>query len=85
LIFRREQNRLLRYRSATPILIPEVEDERDNGHNVVFPTGIDQRSDDVFDIYYGMADRYIGVARLRLPETLQYEEQPSTLESRVTT
>jgi predicted GH43/DUF377 family glycosyl hydrolase len=85
LIFRREQNRVLRYRSATPILIPEVEDERDNGHNVVFPTGIDQRSDDVFDVYYGMADRYIGVARLRLPETLQYEEQPSTLESRVTT
>jgi beta-1,2-mannobiose phosphorylase / 1,2-beta-oligomannan phosphorylase len=82
LIFRHEQNRLLRYRSATPILIPEIEDERDGGHNVVFPTGIDKRSEDVYDIYYGMADRYIGVARLRLPETVQYENSPAMPASR---
>jgi predicted GH43/DUF377 family glycosyl hydrolase len=82
LIFRREQNRLLRYRSTTPILIPEIKDECDNGRNVVFPTGIDQRSEDDFDIYYGMADRYIGVARLHLPETLQYENFPAMLASR---
>jgi len=36
--------------------------------NVVFPTGIDRRDDlgrpDRFDVYYGMADNRIGVARL---------------------
>ena len=42
--------------------------------NVVFPTGIDRRDDlgcpDRFDIYYGMADTRIGVARLDMPELL---------------
>ena len=42
--------------------------------NVVFPTGIDRRDDlgapDRFDIYYGMADDRIGVARLDVPATL---------------
>jgi predicted GH43/DUF377 family glycosyl hydrolase len=42
--------------------------------NVVFPTGIDRRDDlgmpDRFDVYYGMADNRIGVARLDLPECL---------------
>jgi predicted GH43/DUF377 family glycosyl hydrolase len=41
---------------------------------VVFPTGIDRRDDlgqpDRFDVYYGMADNRIGVARLDLPEHL---------------
>jgi predicted GH43/DUF377 family glycosyl hydrolase len=41
---------------------------------VVFPTGIDRRDDvgspDRFDIYYGMADNRIGVARLDVPECL---------------
>jgi hypothetical protein len=40
----------------------------------VFPTGIDRRDDlgtpDRFDVYYGMADNRIGVARLDLPEHL---------------
>jgi predicted GH43/DUF377 family glycosyl hydrolase len=81
LIFRQERDRLLRYRSTTPILIPEIKDECDNGRNVVFPTGIDKRSEDVFDLYYGMADRYIGVARLRLPESVQYENHPAMLAS----
>jgi beta-1,2-mannobiose phosphorylase / 1,2-beta-oligomannan phosphorylase len=40
--------------------------------NVVFPTGIDRRDDlgspDRFDVYYGMADYRIGVARLDLPD-----------------
>jgi predicted GH43/DUF377 family glycosyl hydrolase len=85
LIFRLEQNRLLRYRSTTPILIPEIEDERDDSRNVVFPTGIDKRAEDVFDVYYGMADRYIGVARLRLPQTVRYEDGPTMLASRGTT
>jgi predicted GH43/DUF377 family glycosyl hydrolase len=41
---------------------------------VVFPTGIDRRDDlgspDRFDVYYGMADNRIGVARLDVPEFL---------------
>jgi predicted GH43/DUF377 family glycosyl hydrolase len=45
--------------------------------NVVFPTGIDRRDDigapDRFDVYYGMADDRIGVARLDVPATLPTE------------
>ena len=37
------------------------------GH-VVFPTGIDQRSEREFDIYYGMADYEIARGRLTLAE-----------------
>jgi beta-1,2-mannobiose phosphorylase / 1,2-beta-oligomannan phosphorylase len=40
----------------------------------VFPTGIDRRDDlgspDRFDVYYGMADKRIGVARLDVPRVL---------------
>ena len=35
--------------------------------NVVFPTGIDMRESGRVDIYYGMADAAIGVARLVIP------------------
>jgi predicted GH43/DUF377 family glycosyl hydrolase len=58
-----------------PVLTPELPQER-NGTiaNVVFPTGIDRRDDlgtpDRFDVYYGMADNRIGVARLNVPENL---------------
>jgi predicted GH43/DUF377 family glycosyl hydrolase len=42
--------------------------------DVVFPTGIDWRDDqgtaDRFDVYYGMADDRIGVARLDIPDKL---------------
>ncbi|NTU82486.1 MAG: glycosidase [Chloroflexales bacterium] len=56
------------YRSADPILIPEAEEERFGVvPNVVFPTGVDQRNDGRVDVYYGMADAAIGVARLTLP------------------
>jgi predicted GH43/DUF377 family glycosyl hydrolase len=56
------------YRSAEPILTPEVDEERVGiVPNVVFPTGIDQREDGRVDVYYGMADSQIGVARLDLP------------------
>lgn len=52
-------------RSATPLLKPELDAER-NGvvPNVVFPTGIDPRPDGTFDVYYGMADSRIGAFRL---------------------
>ena len=67
--------RVIRYRSAEPVLKPELPEER-NGivANVVFPTGIDRRDDlgmpDRFDVYYGMADCRVGVARLDVPERL---------------
>ena len=64
--------RLIRYRSPTPILVPELPQEREGtGAEVVFPTGVDRRSDlghsSRIDVYYGMADRRIGAARLDVP------------------
>jgi beta-1,2-mannobiose phosphorylase / 1,2-beta-oligomannan phosphorylase len=66
------------YRSLEPELSPEGEKEKSGKvDNVVFPTGIDQRNDlgqpDRFDVYYGMADSAIGVARLDLTETIPVE------------
>lgn len=63
------------YRSPEPLLVPEVPEEREGAvPNVVFPTGIDPRPEaddpDGFDLYYGMADTRIGVARLSIPATL---------------
>ncbi len=63
---------LIRYRSPEPILTPELRQEREGiVPNVVFPTAIDRRDDlglpSRFDVYYGMADKRIGVARLDLP------------------
>jgi beta-1,2-mannobiose phosphorylase / 1,2-beta-oligomannan phosphorylase len=61
----------LKYRSNVPIFIPETPDEMSGVvNNVVFPTGVDDRGNGVIDIYYGMADRYVGAVRLFLPETL---------------
>jgi predicted GH43/DUF377 family glycosyl hydrolase len=61
------------YRSAEPLLKPESPQEcHGTVANVVFPTGIDRRDDigspDRFDVYYGMADNRIGVARLDAPD-----------------
>jgi predicted GH43/DUF377 family glycosyl hydrolase len=63
------------YRSAEPILTPVLPEECSGAiADVVFPTGIDRRDDigmpDRYDVYYGMADSRIGVARLDLPGTL---------------
>jgi predicted GH43/DUF377 family glycosyl hydrolase len=68
----------IHYRSLEPVLKPEMPQEiYGTVSNVVFPTGIDRRDDlglpDRFDIYYGMADSSIGVARLDLPEFLPLE------------
>ncbi len=67
-------NRII-YRSAEPILAPgDPRELHGTVDNVVFPTGIDRRDDlgtpDRFDVYYGMADNRIGVARLDVPEML---------------
>jgi len=63
------------YRSAQPVLKPESPLERQGTvPNIVFPTGIDRRDDigapERFDVYYGMADNRIGVARLDVPDFL---------------
>ena len=75
MVLSKEHPQIVRYRSADPVLTPSLPQERDGTvANVVFPTGIDRRDDlgtpDRFDIYYGMADNRIGVARLDLPEFL---------------
>ncbi|MEB0249387.1 glycosidase, partial [Mucilaginibacter sp. 5B2] len=63
------------YRSAQPVLEPELPEEK-NGTiaNVVFPTGTDRRNDigkpHRIDVYYGMADDRIGVATLDVPAVL---------------
>jgi predicted GH43/DUF377 family glycosyl hydrolase len=71
----KQHPRLIRYRSVQPVLTPMLPEERDGTvANVVFPTGIDRRDDlgkpDRLDVYYGMADNRIGVARLDLPEQI---------------
>jgi predicted GH43/DUF377 family glycosyl hydrolase len=56
-------------RKDEPLLEPETAAERDGiVPNVVFPTALDDRGDGTADVYYGMADSRIGVARLMRPE-----------------
>ena len=65
----------LLYRSASPLLTPTASREpRATPADVVFPTGIDRR-DDIgqphrYDVYYGLNDFRIGVARLDVPSDL---------------
>lgn len=78
MILSKEHPQHIHYRSVQPVLTPTLPHERSGTiANVVFPTGIDQRIDlglpDRFDIYYGMADNRIGVARLDLPDILPKE------------
>ena len=75
MVLSKEHPQVIRYRSPEPVLTPESPEElRGTISNVVFPTGIDRRDDlgtpDRFDVYYGMADSRIGVARLDVPERL---------------
>ncbi len=75
MVLSKEHPQVIRYRSVEPVLTPEQPQERSGTvANVVFPTGIDRRDDlglpDRFDVYYGMADNRIGVARLDLPDRL---------------
>ena len=75
LVLSRVLPRVILYRSPEPMLTPEGPQEPiGTVANVVFPTAIDRRDDlglpDRFDVYYGMADNRIGVARLDVPESL---------------
>jgi len=79
---------VIRYRSAEPVLNPSLPQECDGTvANVVFPTGIDRRDDvgspDRFDVYYGMADSRIGVARLDVPDLAPTGGVADPLEARV--
>jgi len=70
-----EHPRKILYRSAEPVLKPESPQEcQGTVPTIVFPTGIDRRDDigtpDRFDVYYGMADNRVGVARLDVPDFL---------------
>ena len=78
MVLSKEHPRVIRYRSTDPVLTPQSSQERfGTVANVVFPTGIDHRDDlgmpDRYDVYYGMADNRIGVARLDVPERLPQE------------
>jgi predicted GH43/DUF377 family glycosyl hydrolase len=54
------------YRSAHSVLEPRLAAEREGVVPwVVFPTGVDVQPDGALDVYYGMADSRIGVARTR--------------------
>jgi predicted GH43/DUF377 family glycosyl hydrolase len=88
MIFSKEHPLTINYRSAEPVLTPEVPQERQGiVANVVFPTGIDRRDDlgapGRFDVYYGMADNRIGVARLDLPDHLPPGTDADSAEARV--
>jgi predicted GH43/DUF377 family glycosyl hydrolase len=88
MVLSQQHPRVVRYRSAEPVLRPEMPQERDGTvANVVFPTGIDRRDDlgtpDRFDVYYGMADSRIGVARLDLPDRLPVGADADSLEAKV--
>jgi beta-1,2-mannobiose phosphorylase / 1,2-beta-oligomannan phosphorylase len=55
------------YRSPEPLLGPVTSDERFGVVNdVVFPTGLDVRGEDRYDVYYGAADAKISLARFNI-------------------
>jgi predicted GH43/DUF377 family glycosyl hydrolase len=88
MVLAKEYPQVILYRSAEPALTPEMPQElRGTVANVVFPTGIDRRDDlgspNRFDVYYGMADNRIGVARLDLPDFLPPRAVADPLEGKV--
>jgi predicted GH43/DUF377 family glycosyl hydrolase len=69
-----EQPHILRYRSPLPVMVPETPEERSGVVNdVVFPTAIDRPPDApnrTYDIYYGMADTRVGLARFSFGQSV---------------
>ncbi|HSN02283.1 MAG TPA: hypothetical protein VLS91_02250 [Acidimicrobiales bacterium] len=66
------------YRSDRPVLVPPTSvGQGGTAPNVVFPTGIDRRTDidqpHRYDVYYGVNDFHIGVARLDVPESIPHQ------------
>jgi predicted GH43/DUF377 family glycosyl hydrolase len=63
--------RCVLYRTDESILTPDILEERVGlVPNVVFPTGVDLHPNGTLDVYYGMADSRIGVARSSLADLL---------------
>jgi predicted GH43/DUF377 family glycosyl hydrolase len=67
----------LLYRSLKPVLVPQPStQQRGTPSNVVFPTGIDRRTDidkpHRYDVYHGLNDFRIGVARLDVPPNIPH-------------
>jgi beta-1,2-mannobiose phosphorylase / 1,2-beta-oligomannan phosphorylase len=78
LVLSEKRPHVIRYRATSPVLEPELPEEMTGAvANVVFPTAVDQRADleqpNRIDVYYGMADSRIGVARTYVPEELPPE------------
>ncbi|CAA9210209.1 MAG: GH130 [uncultured Chloroflexia bacterium] len=74
LVLDRDDPRKVLYRSREPILAPDTAEEQHGVvDNVVFPTAVDPRPDGRIDVFYGMADARIGVARMLVPSTLPSE------------
>jgi predicted GH43/DUF377 family glycosyl hydrolase len=88
MVLSKEHPQVIRYRSTEPVLTPVLPQERHGIiADVVFPTGIDRRDDlgspNRFDVYYGMADYRIGVARLDVPDFLPSEGVADPAEAKV--
>jgi beta-1,2-mannobiose phosphorylase / 1,2-beta-oligomannan phosphorylase len=88
MVLSKEHPQVIRYRSVEPVLTPTLPREcHGTVAHVVFPTGIDRRDDlglpSRFDVYYGMADSRIGVARLDLPDVLPPEGVGDSPETKV--
>jgi predicted GH43/DUF377 family glycosyl hydrolase len=88
MVLSKEHPEIIRYRSVDPVLTPSLPQERKGAvANVVFPTGIDRRDDlgspDRLDVYYGMADNRIGVARLDVPVCLPPERTSDPPDAKV--
>jgi predicted GH43/DUF377 family glycosyl hydrolase len=88
MVLSKEHPQVIHYRSVEPVLTPTLPLEcRGTVAHVVFPTGIDRRDDlglpNRFDVYYGMADSRIGVARLDMPDVLPPEGVADSPEAKV--
>ncbi len=88
MVLSKEHPHVILYRSVEPLLTPDLPKEQHGAvSNVVFPTGIDRRDDlgspDRIDVYYGMADSCIGVARLDVPDFLPPEGVADQPEAKV--
>jgi len=71
LVLDRDDPRQVLYRSTNPVLAPDTDEEQHGVvDNVVFPTAVDLRPDGQIDVFYGMADARIGIARMSVPDTL---------------
>jgi predicted GH43/DUF377 family glycosyl hydrolase len=69
---------IVRYRSPTPVMVPEgLEETYGVVNNVVFPTAITPLGDRSYEFFYGMADARIGRARIDLAPPLAAAEAPA--------